>query len=234
MIARGDLGVELPPEEVPPIQKEIIGICNRKGIPVITATQMLESMIHSPSPTRAEASDVANAVVDGSDAIMLSGETAVGEYPIEAAAMMHRIALLIESRIEPRSKGWESNRSPEISSDLAIGHSACSAADIVDARAIVALTQSGATAARISQFRPGRPILAFTPNADTLNRMTLLWGVTPFLLPEGCHDVGDAIDCLKKEFREKGFANAGDRLVFTAGLPFPTRRNTNMLRIEEV
>ena len=234
MIARGDLGVELPPEEVPPIQKEIIGICNRKGIPVITATQMLESMIHDSSPTRAEASDVANAVLDGSDAVMLSGETAVGEYPVEATAMMHRIALLIERKIEVRSKGWEANRRADIATETAIGQAACSAADVVAARAIVALTQSGATAARISQFRPGKPILAFSPKTETVNRMTLLWGVTPFLLTGRCQNESEAIEVLKKALRDDGFVRPGDRLIFTAGLPFGIPGNTNMLRIEEV
>ncbi len=232
MIARGDLGVEMDPEEVPVIQKEIIALCNRKGVPVITATQMLESMIQNPRPTRAEASDVANAVLDGSDAVMLSGETAVGAYAVEAVRMISRITTLTEQRIGTRTKGWQTP-DPAQSTDLAIGEAACSAAQIADARAIVCLTQSGSTAARISQFRPSQPILAFTPSLEALYRMTLVWGVAPFLLQLPFDDFDQLVEYLIDEFRRQEMVRRGGHVVFTAGLPFGKRRATNMVRIEE-
>jgi pyruvate kinase len=233
MIARGDLGVEMPPEEVPAIQKEIIALCNRKGVAVITATQMLESMIQSPRPTRAEASDVANAVIDGSDAVMLSAETAIGSYPVEAVRIIRRIIRITEGRFERRPAAC---RVPDTgqSADLAIGQSACAAAEVVGASAIVCLTQSGSTAARISQFRPTRPILAFTANRQALGRMTLLWGVTPFLLEEPFESIEALVAHLLEQFKRDGFASGGQKLVFTAGLPFAKKRSTNMIRIEEV
>jgi pyruvate kinase len=233
MIARGDLGVEMDPEEVPVIQKEIIALCNRNGVPVITATQMLESMIQNPRPTRAEASDVANAVLDGSDAVMLSGETAVGAYPVEAVRMISRIATLTEQRIGSKTKGWQAPDASE-SADLAIGQAACSAAEIAGAQAIVCLTQSGSTAARISQFRPPQPILAFTVSREALRRMTLVWGVTPFLLESLSDDFDQLVGHLIDAFRRQGLVQTGQRVVFTAGLPFGKRRATNMVRIEEV
>ncbi|MFB3906652.1 MAG: pyruvate kinase [Acidobacteriota bacterium] len=233
MIARGDLGVEMEPEEVPVIQKEIIAQCNRKGVPVITATQMLESMIQNPRPTRAEASDVANAVLDGSDAVMLSGETAVGGYPVGAVRMISRITTLTEQRIGAKAKGWQAP-DPAASTDLAIGEAACSAAEIAGAQAIVCLTQSGSTAVRISQFRPPQPILAFTPNVEALQRMTLFWGVTPFLLESPVDDFDQLVATLIDEFRRQETVRPGQHLVFTAGLPFGRRRATNMVRIEEV
>jgi pyruvate kinase len=233
MIARGDLGVEMPPEEVPAIQKEVIALCNRKGVPVITATQMLESMIQSPWPTRAEASDVANAVLDGSDAVMLSAETAIGAYPVDAVRMIVKIIRLIESRIG-RTSGLCRNADTGQSSDLAIGQSACAAAQVVGASAIVCLTQSGSTATRISQFRPARPILAFTPNREALGRMTLLWGVSPFLLEEPFESIDSLVEHLMEGFRRDQFVSPGDKLVFTAGLPFARKRSTNMIRVEEV
>ncbi|RPJ61168.1 MAG: pyruvate kinase [Acidobacteria bacterium] len=233
MIARGDLGVEMDPEEVPVIQKEIIALCNRKGVPVITATQMLESMIQNPRPTRAEASDVANAVLDGSDAVMLSGETAVGAYPVEAVRMISRITTLTEQRIGAKTKGWQAP-DPAQSVDLAIGEAACSAAQIANAQAIVCLTQSGSTAVRISQFRPPQSILAFTPSPEALKRMTLLWGVTPFLLESLFDDFDQLVGYLIEEFRRQEMVRPGQHVVFTAGLPFGKRRATNMVRIEQV
>ncbi len=234
MVARGDLGVELPPEEVPPIQKQIIRLCNRMGRPVITATQMLESMIHNPRPTRAEASDVANAILDGSDAVMLSAETAVGEYPLEAVRMIASIVGIAERRLAQPARAVRDALPGSSTNELAVGYSACTAADIVDAVAIVCLTQSGATAARISQFRPSRPILALTPNIDSLRRMTLLWGVTPFLLEQFDADFDRLIGGVIAWLRERKIVAPGQNVVFTAGLPFVQRRNTNVVRIEEV
>ncbi len=234
MVARGDLGVEIPPEEVPPIQKRIISLCNRMGLPVITATQMLDSMIHNPRPTRAEASDVANAVLDGTDAVMLSAETAVGEYPVESVQMIARIVRIAERRLGQTVRAVRDALPGSSQKELAVGYAACTAAEIVDAVAIVCLTQSGATAARVSQFRPNRPILALTPNADSLRRMTLLWGVTPFLLEHFDSDFDRLIATVTDWLRERNMVAAGQNVVFTAGLPFVQRRNTNVVRIEEV
>ncbi|HXK60827.1 MAG TPA: pyruvate kinase [Acidobacteriota bacterium] len=232
MIARGDLGVEMDPAEVPAIQKEIIALCNRKGIPVITATQMLESMIQNPRPTRAEASDVANAVLDGSDAVMLSGETAIGDYPVEAVLMIRRIVALIEQRVSGQPREWQT---PDVSqsTELAVGKSACSAADIAQAAAIVCLTKSGSTAIRISQFRPCQPILALTPSLKALNRMSLLWGVTPFLLDLPFEDLDQVIRHVLSQLTEQGIVRPGQNVVFTAGLPFGEKRTTNTVRIEQ-
>jgi pyruvate kinase len=234
MVARGDLGVELNPEEVPLIQKQIIHLCNEKGVPVITATQMLESMIYNPRPTRAEASDVANAVLDGTDAVMLSGETACGKYPVEAVVTMHRIVSLIESK---RIQSWElKRRKPDLKypTSLAIGYSASHAADLVKAAAIVCLTQSGSTARMIARFRPNEPIVSLTPVHSSLNRMALLWGVSGYLVKELSDDIDSALKYTKKLLLKERLVKKGERIVITAGLPFYTRGTTNMLRIEEV
>lgn len=234
MIARGDLGVEMNTEEVPPIQKEIIKTCNRRGIPVITATQMLDSMIENPRPTRAEASDVANAILDGTDAIMLSGETAAGAFPIESVETMSNIVRLIEKNESPR---WDLQRrriNVVYSSGFAIGYSACHSADLVDAKAIVCLTMNGITAKTISRFRPAKPIIALTPNPKTYRRVSLLWGVVSFLT-EGLD--GNVEEVLKKVFNElieDDIVKKGDKIVLTAGLPFYEKLQTNMLRIEEI
>ena len=234
MVARGDLGVEMPAEEVPSIQKMIISLCNRKAIPVITATQMLDSMIHNPRPTRAEASDVANAILDGTDAVMLSGETASGAFPLEAAQTMDRIIRMTESKSGPR---WElKRRQRDATYPIAstIGYCACHAAQMVNASAIVCLTQSGSTAGMISRFRPMLPIIAMTWQEKTYCRLALLWGVRAFLVDEFYENVDDAIETLKARMIEMGLAESGDNVVFTAGLPFTQRRPTNVLRIEEL
>jgi pyruvate kinase len=231
MIARGDLGVEMSAEEVPPIQKKVIAICNRKGVPVITATQMLESMVRNPRPTRAEASDVANAVLDGSDAVMLSAETAIGDFPVEAVRVLHRVIALIEANggdLQSRS------RAPVTSADQAIAKAACETAEITDAKMIVCLTQSGSTAARISRFRPSKPIVAFTPDPDVLRRLALYWGVSPFRLDELGHDFDGAVYDILATMKSTGGVARGDRVVFTAGLPFHKRGLTNMIRVETV
>jgi pyruvate kinase len=234
MVARGDLGVELNPEQVPLIQKQIIHVCNEKGVPVITATQMLESMIHNPRPTRAEASDVANAILDNTDAVMLSGETASGKYPLEAVTTMHRIVSLIESKT---GTNWElKRRKPDMKypSALAIGYSASHAADLVQAAAIVCLTQSGSTARMIARFRPDEPIISMTPNPISLNRMALLWGVSGYLVKELSDDMDSALRHAKELLSKEKLVKRGERIVITAGLPFYTRGTTNMLRIEEI
>ncbi len=235
MVARGDLGVEVSAEEVPSIQKRIIKICNQKGIPVITATQMLDSMIYHPRPTRAETSDVANAVIDGSDAVMLSGETASGRFPVKSVHTMERIINLIENDNEltessPKRRRIDRNYLPE----LAIGHAACEAAELLNADAIICVTQSGSTARTIARFRPKNPIIAITSRDETLFRMALIWGVTSYSVEEFKDNIDDAICDIKKILLEKKILKSGDKVIITAGLPFSIRRKTNMLRIEEI
>ncbi|WP_028972844.1 pyruvate kinase [Spirochaeta cellobiosiphila] len=234
MIARGDLGVEMPTEVVPAIQKEIIRKCNNLGKPVITATQMLESMIYNPRPTRAEAADVANAVLDGSDAVMLSGETAAGKFPVEAAATMGKIISLIESkdiipldRRKPKHKG-------EYSVPLAIGDASSLTAEVVGAKAIVCLTTSGSTAKIISHFRPSKPIIALSNKLETLRSLAVYWGVRGVLVPDFNDNIDHAVQEVIDELKKEGMTKEGDILVVTAGLPFTAKRDTNMLRIETV
>jgi pyruvate kinase len=234
MVARGDLGVEMDIEEVPPIQKYIINLCNKRGVPVITATQMLESMITHFRPTRAEATDVANAILDGSDAVMLSGETASGKFPVEAVKTMARIVAIIE---EKGGERWDlKRRRPDIvySDSLAIGYSACHAANLVRAKAIVCLTQSGSTAQMVARFRPDCSILALTTHLDAYYRSALWWGVHGYMIDELHTNIDHAIDNIIEMLRAKGIVAPGDTLVFTAGLPFYKKRGTNMLRIETV
>jgi pyruvate kinase len=234
MIARGDLGVEMLPEEVPAVQKDLIARCNNKGIPVITATQMLESMIHHPRPTRAEASDVANAVLDGSDAVMLSAETAAGDFPVEAVETMDHIVTLIEGCRDPR---WDlKRRKPDLvyPRPLAIGYSACHAAELVRAKAIACLSESGRTARVIARFRPLAPIIAFTWVPETHRQSCLVWGVTSVLGEKLHGSIDDAVVQLVRSLVELEAVAPGDKVVIMAGLPFSERSETNMLRIEEV
>jgi pyruvate kinase len=235
MVARGDLGVEVSAEEVPPIQKKIIALCNKNGKPVITATQMLESMIHNPRPTRAEASDVANAILDGTDAVMLSGETAAGKFPVTSVQTMHRIVNLTEKKI--RTDNWQNRRrqaDQQYSISSAIGYSACQAADLVDAAMIICLTQSGTTARMIARYRPSQPLIAVTHTEKSLRRLNLVWGVIPYSLHEFGDNMDEAIADILCLVRRKGPVKKGDKIVITAGLPFHSRRGTNMLRIEEI
>ncbi len=237
MVARGDLGVEMRVEEVPPIQKRIIARCNQLGIPVITATQMLDSMVSAPHPTRAEASDVANAILDGSDAVMLSGETAAGEFPVEAVATMARIIRITEASCagnRSASVDFEALDAEEQSPSVAIGYAARQTASLVDASAILCLTQSGTTASMISRFRPETPILAVTPSTTTLRRIALLWGVQGFLVEEGFggDNLDEAVQVIMDRMVDLGAVDPGATLVITAGVPFAARRGTNMLRVE--
>lgn len=235
MVARGDLGVELSAEEVPPAQKKIISVCNLKGIPVITATQMLESMIHNPRPTRAEASDVANAVLDGSDAVMLSGETASGKFPVASAQTMHRIVNLTEKKIP--SQNWKlRHRQQDVIYDISstIGYSACQAADLIDAAAIVCLTQTGTTARMIARYRPDQRLIAITHSKSSLRRLSMVWGVIPHSVHEFGDNMDEAVAKIMETIKINGKLNKGDKIVITAGLPFHSRRGTNMLRIEEI
>jgi pyruvate kinase len=234
MVARGDLGVEVNVEEVPPIQKQMIALCNRKGVPVITATQMLESMMQYPRPTRAEASDVANAVMDGSDAVMLSGETASGLFPLEAVTIMNRIVCLIEEKMQQHTEPRRRRIEQQYPTALAIGHSACDAAECIKAATIVCLTQSGTTARMIARFRPTIPIIAVSPRNETLNRMALYWGVRGYTFKEFADNIDHAIKDVTIFLKKEKLVKPGDRIVTTAGLPLFERRNTNMLRIDEI
>ncbi|MBA3471451.1 MAG: pyruvate kinase [Herpetosiphonaceae bacterium] len=230
MVARGDLGVELPPEQVPLIQKRIISAANREGVPVITATQMLESMIVNPRPTRAEASDVANAILDGTDAVMLSGETASGAYPIEAVAMMARIAEVTE-RGQARKAASEimADRAPETYSH-AISHAACAIAESINITAIVAFTSSGYTARLVAKDRPKVPIVAMTHEYDVYHRLALLWGVEPLLCPFVSR-LDDLSNLARSIMIERAIIKVGDSVVITGGHPLAVRGTTNFLKI---
>ncbi|MBC6440075.1 MAG: pyruvate kinase [Rhodospirillales bacterium] len=226
MVARGDLGVEMKPEEVPGIQKRIIRACRQAGKPVVVATQMLESMIASPTPTRAEASDVATAVYDGADALMLSGETAVGEYPSETVAMMDRIMTTVEH--DPLYDPLATTS--EATSADAISTAARQVAQTVNAKAIVAYSVSGATTLRASRVRPAVPILGLTPKIESARRLAVAWGVHS-VHTDDAQDFGDMVQRACTLSKQEGFAGSGDRIIITAGVPFGTPGATNALRI---
>jgi pyruvate kinase len=235
MVARGDLGVETPAEEVPFHQKHIIRACNRAGKPVITATQMLQTMIEHPHPTRAEASDVVNAILDGTDAVMLSGETAVGRYPVEATETMAAICVNAEAHLPYGRLLYGESDAQDICGTIteAISPAAVEIASEVGARAIVTATMSGMTARMVARHRPSIPIIAVTPSRATLYRLALVWGVTPVHVPEfGTTD--DMVEMMVRAAREKGVAAWGDYVVLTAGIPFGSGRETNMLKVHVV
>jgi len=232
MIARGDLGVEMNVWEVPPIQKDIIELCNKLGKPVITATQMLESMITNPRPTRAEATDVANAVLDGTDAVMLSGETASGQHPFEAVEHMRKIITTIEAKRSPsrmsNTAGGETSTAAS-----AIGEAAAMAAAVGAAR-IVCLTDTGHTAKILSHHRPPRAILAVSPSETALRQLALYWGVWGVPTSGFGDNIDDAVRQVNAQLRGAGLVASGDTVVYTAALPFTAHRDTNMLRIERI
>ncbi len=230
MVARGDLGVEMPPEDVPSVQKQIVHACRIAGKPVIVATQMLESMVASPTPTRAEASDVATAVYEGADAVMLSSETAVGQYPVEAVAIMDRIACRVQADPLYYSALAGSGLGHEHTAPDAISTAACQVAAMVDAAAIVSYTTSGATALRAARERPKAPILVLTSSLGTARRLSVLWGAHCV----HTSDVKSFSDMVQKAVRiahQEEFAQPGQRVVVTAGVPFGTPGATNVLRI---
>lgn len=233
MVARGDLGVEMPPEDVPSLQKRIIRACRYAGKPVIVATQMLESMMMAPAPTRAEASDVATAVYEGVDAVMLSGESAAGRYPVEAVSIMDRIIRRTE-RDWPYQRIVDADRAvPETTSADAITRAARQVAETVSAHAIVTFTASGSTSLRASRERPPVPILALTPSEMVARSLALAWGVHPIKV-DRFTDFDRMLDQATQAAVDKGFAGPGDRLVVTAGLPLETPGTTNALHIVEV
>ena len=230
MVARGDLGVEMPPEDVPSVQKQVIHACRSAGKPVVVATQMLESMIAAPTPTRAEASDVATAVYEGADAVMLSAETAAGRYPIEAAAIMNRIAGRVQEDPLFYSMLEGTRIEHEHTSSDAISAAACQVARLVGAAAIVSYTTSGATALRAARERPEAPILVLTSHLGTARRLAVLWGAHCV----HTSDVKSFSDMVQKAVRiahSEKIAEIGQRVVITAGVPFGTPGATNTLRI---
>src|SRR5580698_3220086 len=233
MVARGDLGVEMPPEAVPPLQKRILAACRVLGRPAIVATQMLESMVHSPTPTRAEASDVATAVYDGTDAVMLSAESASGDYPIEAVTIMDRILKSVEADPLYRRLMDASRREPEHTTADAISAAARQCAHTLTAAAIVTYTNTGSTTLRAARERPDVRILCLTPNLNTARRLTLAWGVHPVQTVDA-HNFGDMVARATRIARQEKIAKPGERLVITAGVPFGTPGATNILRIAYV
>jgi pyruvate kinase len=230
MVARGDLGVELPPEDVPALQKRIIRACRLAGKPVVVATQMLESMVGSPTPTRAEASDVATAVYEGADAVMLSAETAAGKYPKEAVTMMDRIIRRVEQDPLFRRLMNTDHGEPEATAADAITAAARQAAHTVSAAAIVTFSSTGSTTLRCSRERPDVPILGLTPRPHTARKTTLAWGVHS-VQTEDISTFGDMVSKATAIASSEGFARSGDRIVVTAGVPFGTPGATNVLRI---
>lgn len=233
MVARGDLGVEMPLEKVPGLQKRITRIARRLGKPVVIATQMLESMISLPVPTRAEVSDVATAVFEGADAVMLSAESASGHYPIETVATMNRIAEEVERDVFYRQIINAQRAVPDPTGADAIASAARNIAETLDLKAVVAWTSSGSTALRIARERPEPPVLALTPNRETARRLAIVWGVHA-VVTEDAHDVDDMADRASVIARKEGFAGAGERIIVVAGVPFGSPGATNMVRIAYV
>jgi pyruvate kinase len=233
MVARGDLGVETPPEEVPFHQKRIIRSCNLAGKPVITATQMLQSMIDWPTPTRAEASDVANAILDGTDAVMLSGETAIGSYPVEAVQTMVSICSNAEAHLERARFVWSEAGSPRCSVTEAISQATVEIAAELGVRAILTATMTGTTARMVARHRPAVPIVAVTPNERTLTGLALVWGVQPVLVSH-FKTTDEMVFMIVQAAHHEGFVQKGDRVVLTAGIPFGGEGLTNMLKVHVV
>lgn len=230
MVARGDLGVEVPPEEVPLIQKHLIEICNNAGKPVITATEMMESMIRNPRPTRAEITDVAHAIMDGTDAIMLSAETAVGKFPVAAVHIMSRVAERIEASLKyekilaKKRVGFY----PTVAD--AISHATCQTAMDLKAAAIISSTQSGSTARMVSKYRPPAPIVAVTPSERIAQQLAISWGVFPVLAPPA-QNIDEMFDLSIEGAKKAGFINTGDLIVITAGVRTGVPGSTNLLQV---
>jgi pyruvate kinase len=235
MVARGDLGIEIPTEEVPIVQKSLIEKCRMAGKPVITATQMLDSMISNPRPTRAESSDVANAVIDGTDAVMLSGETASGKYPMEAVNVMDRICRRVEenrtnlySTLAFDKPEWKEKQVVE-----SLSYSCVSIAENVEAKVIGTLTNSGSTARRIAKFRPNAPIIAFTDSQKVRRQLNLVWGVYSVRV-EKIFDTDMGVKLMEEFLKENGFVKKGDRAILTTGIPIAKRGSTNMIKVSTI
>ncbi len=233
MVARGDLGVEMPPQQVPPLQKRIVEVSRRMGRPVVVATQMLESMIKSPSPTRAEVSDVATAIYDGADAIMLSAESAAGDWPVQSVAMMNAIGEAVELDPAHGDRIHFTVTKPDPTTADALAEAAATIARTVSAKAIVCFTSSGSTARRVARERPSVPILVLTPKEETARRLGLLWGTYAV----HTRDVSSFEEMVAKSKRmalRHGIARAGDRIIVMAGVPFKTPGSTNVLHVVRV
>ncbi len=233
MVARGDLGVELPPERVPELQRQIVRACRLRGKPVVVATQMLESMIAAPVPTRAEVSDVATAVYDGVDAVMLSAESASGKYPLEAVAMMDRIVARVEADPSYRTGIDATHESAQSTTADAVCTSMRQVAALLAPAATVTYTSSGFTSLRAARERPAVPILSLTPDMATARRMAMVWGVHAVLVDD-VHDVGEMIGCACRTAHAEGFAQPGQKVVVVAGLPFGRSGTTNLLHVARI
>jgi len=235
MVARGDLGIEIPSEQVPLVQKKIIEKCRIAGKPVITATQMLDSMINNPRATRAESSDVANAVLDGTDAVMLSGETAAGKYPVEAVKTMDKIIKSVESNadglyysLKYKKPDWKEKQIIE-----SLAYSCVTIADNIEAKAISTITHSGSTARRISKFRPRVPIVAFTESLIVRRQLNLVWGVQSVRLKE-IFDTDISVKLMEDYLQKNGYVNTGDRVIIATGMPVAKRGRTNMIKVSTI
>ncbi|RAV10606.1 pyruvate kinase [Paenibacillus contaminans] len=233
MVARGDLGVEIPAEEVPLVQKRMIRKCNYAGKPIITATQMLDSMQRNPRPTRAEASDVANAVFDGTDAIMLSGETAAGKYPVESVETMARIAERAESALEYREIFMKQSKEQQTTVTEAISQSVANSALDLDAKAIITPTESGYTARMVSKYRPKAPIIAVTPNPQVMRRLCLSWGVIP-IHGEEAKTTDELFELAVDTSMKHNLITLGDLVVITAGVPVGRSGSTNLIKVHQI
>jgi len=231
MVARGDLGVETLLEKVPLVQKSLIQKANQVGKPVITATQMLRSMVDNPRPTRAEVTDVANAILDGTDAVMLSEETAIGQFPVETVSMMVKIAEDAESAILSKNNILLSESKKEKTIPEAVSYAACNLAESINAASIITFTQSGSTARLVAKYRPRRPILAPTPLESAYRCMALIWGVVP-ILSENTENTDEMIEKTFKVVLKSGLAKRGQKVVITAGVPFGVPGTTNLIKAE--
>lgn len=233
MIARGDLGVEMPIHQVPLIQKDITRLCNLMGKPVITATQMLESMISAPDPTRAEATDVANSILDGTDAVMLSGETAVGEYPIAAVQTMHNIALQTEKALPAGAKHTWNHEAGRLSVTESVAQAVCRIAYETGAKAILCNTTSGNTARLISKYRPLTPIITLTSEPIAYRQLALSWGVEPLLI-NPVHHAEEMFTNVVNTVVENGFVQKGDKVVITSGVPIGMSGTTSLIKVHSI
>jgi pyruvate kinase len=234
MVARGDLGVELPTEQVPMLQKMMVRKCNELGKPVIIATQMLESMIESPTPTRAEASDVANAVFDGADAVMLSAETSIGKYPVEAVEVMDRIVRTAEEQIGDEQYDLWTNRAQHLQAYDALSHAACLLAKQIHAPTIVALTHSGSTATSVAKFRPKARIIAVTDREKIMRRLNLIWGIRGVIVEDLKKDTDVAFATIREKLLKDGFIRRGENIVTMAGIPLFEGHPTNTIKVDKV